>query len=63
MIIKANGAELEFSEKSGIYLGLRKKGHIFINREELSHNIITELTKIQDNAEDLVKQTEQLLSK
>jgi hypothetical protein len=63
MIIKTNGAELEFSEKSGIYLGLRKKGQIFKNREELSNNFIKELTKIQDKAEDLVKQTEQLLSK
>jgi hypothetical protein len=63
MIIKANGAELEFFEKSGIYLGLRKKGQIFKNREELSNNFIKELTKIQDKAEDLVKQTEQLLSK
>jgi hypothetical protein len=63
MIIKANGAELEFSEKSGIYLGLRKKGQIFKTREELSNNIITELAKIQDKAEDLVKQIEQLLSK
>jgi len=63
MIIKANGAELEISENSGIYLGLRKKGQIFKKREELSDNIITELTKIQDKAEDLVKQAEQLLSK
>ena len=63
MIIKANGAELEISEKSGIYLGLRKKGQIFKNREELSNNTITELTKIRDKAEDLVKQAERLLSK
>ncbi len=63
MIIKANGAELEISEKFGIYLGLRKKGQIFKNREELSNNTITELTKIRDKAEDLVKQAEQLLSK
>ena len=62
MIIKANGAELEISENSGIYLGLRKKGQIFKKREELSDNIITELTKIQDKAEDLVKQAEQLLT-
>jgi len=26
MIIKANGAELEVSDNSGIYLGLPKKG-------------------------------------
>ena len=63
MIIKANGSELEFSEKSGVYLGLPKKGQLFKNREELSDNIITELTKIQDKAEDLVKQAELLLSK
>jgi CRISPR/Cas system CMR-associated protein Cmr3 (group 5 of RAMP superfamily) len=63
MIIKANGAELEISEKSGIYLGLRKKGQIFKNREELSNNTITELTKIRDKAEDLVEQAERLLSK
>ena len=63
MIIKANGAELEISEKSDIYLGIRKKGQIFINREELSDNILTELTIIQDKAEELVKQAEQLLLK
>ena len=63
MIIKAKKPELEFSEKSGVYLGLRKKGQIFRNTEELSNNIITELSKIQDKAEDLVKQAEQLLSK
>ena len=63
MIIKANGAELEISEKSDIYLGIRKKGQIFINREELSDNILTELTIIQDKAEELVKQAEQLLWK
>ena len=63
MIIKANGAELEFSEKSGIYLGLRKKGQIFKNIEVLSNYTITELLKIQDKAEDLIKQAEQLLSK
>ena len=63
MIIKANGPELEISEKSGVYLGLRKKGQIFINREELSDNILTELTIIQDKAEELVKQAEQLLWK
>ena len=63
MIIKANGSELEISEKSDVYLGLRKKGQLFKNREELSDNIITELTKIQDKAEDLVKQAELLLSK
>ena len=63
MIIKANGAELEISEKSDIYLGLRKKGQIFINWEELSDNILAELTIIQDKAEELVKQAEQLLSK
>ena len=63
MIIKANGFELEISEKSGVYLGLRKKGQIFKNREELSNSIIAELTKIRGKAEDLVKQAEQLLSK
>ena len=62
MIIKANGAELEVSDKSDIYLGLPKKGQIFKNREELSDNIITELSIIQDKAEDLVKQAEQLLT-
>ena len=40
-----------------------KKGKSLNNEEELSNNFITELTKIQDKAEDLVKQTEQLLSK
>lgn len=63
MMIKVNGAELEISEKSGIYLGLRKKGQIFKNREELSNYTITELTKIRDKAEGLVKQAERLLSK
>ena len=63
MIIKANGAELEISEKSGVYLGLSKKGQIFKSNEELSNNTITELLKIQDKAEDLVKQAEQLLLK
>jgi len=63
MMIKANGAELEISEKSGIYLGLRNKGQIFKNREELSNYTLTELAKIRDKAEDLVKQAERLLSK
>ena len=62
MIIKTNGAELEISDKSGIYLGLPKKGQIFKSNEELSNNIIAGLSKIQDKAEDLVKQAEQLLS-
>ena len=63
MIIKANGAELEVSGKSDIYLGLPKKGQIFKNREELSDNTIAALSIIQDKAEDLVKQAELLLSK
>jgi hypothetical protein len=63
MIIKANGAELEVSDKSGIYLGLPKKGQIFKNREELSDNTVAALSIIQDKAESLVKQAEQLLSK
>jgi hypothetical protein len=63
MIIKANGAELEVSGKSDIYLGLSKKGQIFKNREELSDNTVAALSIIQDKAEDLVKQAEQLLSK
>jgi hypothetical protein len=62
MIIKAKGAELEFSDKSGIYLGLPKKGQIFKDRDELSDNALVALSKIQDKAEDLVKQAEQLLS-
>ena len=63
MVIKTNGSEFEFSEKWGAYVGLRKKGQLFKNQEELSSNIISELLKIQDKAEDLVKQAEQLLSK
>ena len=63
MIIKTNGAELEITDKSGIYLGLRKKGQIFKNRDELSDNTLAALLTIRDKAEDLVKQAEQLLSK
>jgi hypothetical protein len=63
MIIKANGAKLEFFEKFGIFLGLRKKGQIFKNKEVLSNYTITELSRIQDKAEDLVKQAEQILTK
>ena len=63
MIIKANGAELEISEKSGIYIGLRTKGQMFKNREELSDDTVAALSIIQDKAEDLVKQVERLLSK
>ena len=62
MIIKANGAELEINDTSGVYLGLPKKGQIFKNREELSDNTVAALLKIQDKAESLVKQAEQLLS-
>ncbi len=62
MIIKTNGAELEFSDKSGVYLGLRETGQIFKNRDELSDYTVTALLKIQDKAEDLVKQAAQLLS-
>ena len=63
MIIKANGAELEVPDKSGIYLGLPKKGQIFKNREALSDNTLAALSLIQDRAEGLIKQAEQLLSK
>ena len=62
MIIKTNGAELEISDKSGIYLGLPQKGQIFKKREELSDYTIAALLKIQDKAEDIVKQAERLLS-
>jgi hypothetical protein len=62
MIIKTNGAELEISDKSGIYLGLREKGQIFKNRDELSDYTVEALLTIRDKAEDLVKQAEQLLS-
>ena len=62
MIIKTNGAELEISDKSGIYLGLRKKGQIFKNKDELSDYTVAALLTIRDKAEDLVKQAEQLLS-
>ena len=63
MIIKANGAELEVSDKTGIYLGLPKKGQIFKNREELSDSTVAALTILQSKAEDLIKQAELLLSK
>ena len=62
MIIKTRGAELEISDKSGIYLGLREKGQIFKNRDELSDYTIAALLTIRDKAEDLVRQAEQLLS-
>ena len=62
MIIKTSGAELEISDKFGIYLGLPKKGQIFKKREELSDYTIAALLKIQDKAKDLVKQAERLLS-
>lgn len=62
MIIKANGAELEITDASCVYLGLPKKGQIFKNRDELSDNTLAALLKIQDKAEGLVKQAEQLLS-
>ena len=63
MIIKTNGAELEISEESGIYIGLRNKGQMFKKREELSDDTIAALSIIQNKAEDLVKQAERLLSK
>jgi hypothetical protein len=63
MIIKANRAELEISDENGIYLGLPKKGQIFKNREELSDNTLAALSILQNKAEDLIKQAEQLLSK
>ena len=62
MIIKTNGAELEISEKSGIYIGLRNKGQMFKKRDELSGDTIAALSIIQNKAEDLVKQAERLLS-
>ena len=62
MIIKGNGFELEITEEFGICLGLRKKGLIFKNRNELSDSTIAELSIIQDKAQDLVKQAEQLLT-
>ena len=62
MIIKTNGAELEISDESGIYLGRPLKGQIFKNRDELSDYTLAALLTIRDKAEDLVKQAEQLLS-
>ena len=63
MIIKENGAELEVSDKSDVYLGIPKKGQIFKDREELSDNTVAALSILQNKAEDLIKQAEQLLSK
>jgi hypothetical protein len=62
MLIKGNGFELEITEEFSIWLGLRKKGLIFKNRDELSDSTIAELSIIQDKAQDLVKQAEQLLT-
>ena len=63
MIIKANKAELEVSDQTGIYLGLPKIGQIFKNKEELNDNTVAALSILQNKAEDLIKQAEQLLSK
>jgi hypothetical protein len=62
MIIKVNRRELEIFENSNIYLGSPKKGQIFKEIEELDENILNEMVNIQEKAEDLIKQAEQLLS-
>ncbi len=62
MIIKVNGRELEIFENSNIYLGSPKKGQIFREKSELNENILNEMVNIQEKAEDLIKQAEQLFS-
>jgi hypothetical protein len=63
MIIKANGCELEITDNFDIYIGVPKKGQIFKKRDELNDNVIKELSVIQGKAENLIKHTEQFISK
>ena len=62
MIIKTNGAELEISDESGVYLHRPLKGQFFKTRDELNDYTLAALLTIRDKAADLVKQAEQLLS-
>jgi len=62
MLIKVNGRELEMSENSNFYLGSPKKGQIFREKSDLNENTLKALANIQEKAEDLIIQAEQLLS-
>ena len=63
MLIKVNQSELEVYENSDIYIGLPEKGQSFKKWNELTKSARSELEAIRSQAENLIRQTERLLSK
>ena len=61
MIIKTNKFELEITQEANIYLGSKKTGQIFKRWDEVAENVRVELKSIAEQAEKLVKYSEELL--
>jgi hypothetical protein len=62
MIIKTDGFELEISKGGEIYLGSLTKGQTFLTWAEIDDGVKKELEKIMHKAENLIKDSETLLS-
>ena len=62
MIIKTDGFELEISKGGEVYLGSLTKGQTFLSWSDMDDALKNELEKIMSKAEELVRNSESLLS-
>lgn len=62
MLIKTDKSELEISKETNVYLGSLEVGQIFKNWTELDENAKEQLEKIQGQAENLIRRSEEILS-
>ena len=61
MLIKTDNSELEISKETNVYLGSLSTGQIFKDWTELDDNAKAQLEKIQSQAENLIRQSEEIL--
>lgn len=62
MLIKTGKSELEISKEANVYLGSLEVGQIFKDWTELDENAKAQLEKIQGQAENLIRQSEEILN-
>jgi len=62
MLIKTDNSELEISKETNVYLGSLDVGQIFKDWTELDDNAKVQLEEIQGKAENLIRQSEEILS-
>jgi hypothetical protein len=62
MLIKTDTSELEISRDTNVYLGAVDAGQIFKDWTELDDHAKGQLDKIQTRVEELIRQSEEILT-